>query len=295
MKNIVITGASTGIGYALCKIYLDAGYRVFGSVRKQADADRLQSELGKGIHPMLFDVTHQEDVEAAAAEVKVALKGEGLALLINNAGIATSGPLMLQPLDELRKQFEINVIGLFGVTQAFLPLLGAVKNAPHPPGRIINISSVGGKIAAPFLGAYSGSKHALEGMSESLRRELQLYGIDVIVVGPGAIKTPIWDKPSATDLSIYNGTDFEKSGQRFQKFMLKSGRNGMEADDLAQRILKVSEKKKPKTRYTFAPKKFRDFTFPLLMPKRMVDRAIAKNLGLSPGGKGKEEQGGRYV
>jgi len=295
MKNIVITGASTGIGYALCKIYLEAGYRVFGSVRKQADADRIQSELGKGLHPILFDVTDQEAVEAAAKEVKTLLKGEGLALLINNAGMATSGPLMLQPLEELRQQFEINVIGLFGVTQAFLPMLGAVKDAPHPPGRIINISSVGGKIAAPFLGAYSGSKHALEGMSESLRRELQVYGIDVIIVGPGAIKTPIWDKPSATDLSVYFGTDFEDAGKRFQKFMLKSGKNGMEADELASRILKLSEKRKPKTRYTFAPKKFRDFTLPLLLPKRMIDRAIAKNLGLSPDGKGKDDQGGRYV
>ena len=115
---------------------------------------------------------------------------------------------MLQPLDDIRRQFEVNVIGLFAVTQAFLPLLGAQKNASRPPGRIINISPVGGKIAAPFVGAYVGSKHAVEGMSHSLRRELQLYGIDVILVGPGPVKTAIWDKPSATELGIFAGSDY---------------------------------------------------------------------------------------
>jgi NAD(P)-dependent dehydrogenase (short-subunit alcohol dehydrogenase family) len=116
--------------------------------------------------------------------VETEIGREGLACLINNAGLSTSGPLMLQPIADIRRQFEVNVIGLFAVAQAFLPLLGATRNAGHPPGRIINISSVGGKVAVPFIGAYVGSKHALEGMSHSLRQELQLYGIDVIVVGP---------------------------------------------------------------------------------------------------------------
>ena len=132
-------------------------------------------------------------------------------------------------------------------------------------------------------------------MSDSLRRELQLYGIDVIVVGPGAIKTPIWDKPSATDLSPLEGTDYMPAAKRFQAYMVKTGRGGLEADDLARRILKLSEKKKPKARYSFVPKKFREYTIPRLLPVRVVDRAIKKSLGLSPDGGGKDSQGGRYI
>jgi NAD(P)-dependent dehydrogenase (short-subunit alcohol dehydrogenase family) len=124
-------------------------------------------------------VTDHAAIADAAKKVEAEIGRDGLACLINNAGLSTSGPLMLQPLD------EVNLIGLFAVTEAFLPLLVAKQNPGHAPGRIINISSVGGKIAAPFIGAYVGSKHALEGMSHSLRRELQLYGIDVILVGPG--------------------------------------------------------------------------------------------------------------
>ncbi len=295
MKNIVVTGASTGIGYSLAKIYSQAGYRVFASVRKQADATRLQAELGENIYPLIFDVTDVEAVQAGAEEVKRVLQGEGLNLLVNNAGIATAGPMMLQPLDDIRFQFEVNVIAQIGVTQAFLPMLGAVKNPGFKPGRILMISSVGGKIAAPFMGAYSGSKHALEGMSESMRRELQLYEIDVILICPGAIKTPIWDKPSATDMSALYGTDYEPSARKFQQYVLKSGREGLDADWLAGKILKLSEKKKPKARYTYAPKKFRGFILPRLLPVRVVDRAIRKNLGLYPGGEGKDSQGGRYI
>lgn len=295
MKNIVVTGASTGIGYSLAKIYSQAGYRVFASVRKQADAERLEKELGERVIPILFDVTDQKAVEAGAERVKQILNGEGLNLLVNNAGIATAGPMMLQPLDDIRFQFEVNVIAQIGVSQAFLPLLGAYKNPGFVPGRILMISSVAGKIAAPFMGAYAGSKHALEGMSEAMRRELQLYGIDVIIIEPGAIKTPIWDKPSATDMSGLNGTDFESSAQKFQEFMLKTGRSGLDSEELARKILKLSEKKKPKACYAFAPNKFRDFTLPKLLPVRVIDRFLKKSLGLFPGGEGKAARGGRYI
>lgn len=294
MKHILVTGASTGIGYAIAQEFCQHGYHVYGSVRKQADADRLQQELGPNLEPLIFDVTDQAAVQAAADKVQAAIGQEGLALLVNNAGIATSGPLMHQELDDIRWQFEVNIIGLIGVTQAFLPLLGAVHNPGFPPGRIINISSVGGKMAAPFLGAYSGSKHALEGMSASMRRELQLYDIDVIIVGPGAIRTPIWDKPSATDLSQFEQTDFAEAGRRFQKYMLKSGAEGLTAEFLAGKIRMIAEKKKPKARYTYAPQKFRNFTLPLMLPVRWVDRAIKKNLGLSPQGGGKDEMKGRF-
>lgn len=295
MKYALVTGASTGIGYHTAKAFADAGYQVFASVRKQADADRIAAEIGPNLKPILFDVTDHAAIKAAADAVAKELGGKGLSVLVNNAGIATSGPLMHQDIDDIRWQYEVNVVGQFAVTQAFLPHLGAKKNPGHPPGRIIQISSVGGKISAPFLGAYSGSKHALEAMSNSLRRELQLYDIDVIIVGPGAIRTPIWDKPSATDLSRYEATDYVESGKKFQAYMLKSGREGLDPGFLGRKIVEIAGKRKPKVRYTFAPKKFREFTLPLLLPARVVDRALRKSLGLSPKGGGEKAAKGRYI
>ena len=295
MKYALVTGASTGIGYHTAKAFVDQGYHVFVSVRKQADAEKLSREIGPELSPLLFDVTDTAAIAAAERMVREKVGDEGLAVLVNNAGIATSGPLMHQDIDDIRKQFEVNVIGQIAVIQAFLPLLGAVAQPKHAPGRIINISSVGGKVAAPFLGAYAGSKHALEGMSHSLRRELQLYGIDVIIIGPGAIKTPIWEKPSATDLGPYVKTAYKSAGEKFQAFMLKTGRAGLEPSFLGKKIVEIAEKRKPKVRYTFAPNKFRDFILPLLLPARMIDRALKKNLGLDPKGGGKGQSKGRYI
>src|SRR4029077_1803743 len=221
MKHVLITGVSTGIGYAAAQAFVRKGYHVYGSVRRQEDAEKFQRALGPRVSPLFFYFTAHVAIRDAAMKVEAEVGREGLAGLINNAGISTSGPLMLQPLDDIRHQFEVNVIGLFAVTQAFLPLLGARQNATHPPGRIINVSSVGGKIAAPFVGAYVGSKHAIEGMSHSLRRELQLYGIDVILVGPGPVKTAIWDKPSATELGTSEGSDYAPMMTKFQKLFVK--------------------------------------------------------------------------
>ena len=189
MKAIVITGVSTGIGYAATAVFIQRGYHVFGSVRKAADAKRLQAEMGAQFTPLLFDVTDKVGVQTAVSQVRAALGEKNLTALINNAGIVTPGPLMHMPSDSFRQQFQVNLFGLFDVTQAFLPLLGARKHNAGLPGRIINISSVSGKIAYPFMGAYAASKHALEAYSDSLRRELMLYGIDVILIQPGTTRT----------------------------------------------------------------------------------------------------------
>lgn len=280
MKHVLVTGASTGIGYAAVQAFLDKGYHVYGSVRKQADADQLQKTFGKHFTPLLFDVTDAAALAAAVVQVEREIGREGLACLVNNAGIATSGPLMLQPLDDFKWQFEVNVFGLLAVTQAFLPLLGAKENPGHAPGRILMISSVGGKLSAPFLGAYTASKHAVEGLAASLRMELQLYGIDVIIIGPGAIQTPIWDKPSANELGIFEGSAFAPMMTKFQQYFVKGGKNGLKADGLGRDIVKVFEKRKPKTRYAFVPQKFSNWTLPMLLPPRMLDRMIGKGTGL---------------
>ena len=280
MKHILVTGASTGIGYAVAQAFLEKGYHVYGSVRKQVDADRLVAELGSQFTPLLFDVTDLAAIKLAVAQVEREVGKEGLACLVNNAGVATSGPLMLQPLDDFKMQFEVNVFGLLAVTQAFLPLLGAKENPGHAPGRILMISSVGGKLSAPFLGAYTSSKHAVEGLSASLRMELQLYGIDVIIIGPGAIQTPIWDKPSANDLGIFVDTAFAPMMTRFQKYFVNGGKTGLKADALGRDIVKIMEKRNPKVRYAFVPQKFKNWTVPMSLPARMLDRIIGKATGL---------------
>src|SRR6201999_2085556 len=208
MKSVVITGASSGIGWATAKLLLDRGFRVFGSVRKQADAERLKSEFGANFIPLLFDVTDEAAVLAAAREVRTALGGGTLAGLVNNAGIAVAGPVLELAADEFRRQMDVNVIGPIISTQAFGPLLGSDTSLKGPKGRIVMISSVAGQNGNPLTAAYAASKHAIEGLSESLRRELMLFGIDVIIVAPGAVKTPIWGKTDTIDMSVYKNSPY---------------------------------------------------------------------------------------
>ena len=283
MRSVVITGASTGIGWASARMLLDRGFRVFGSVRKQADADRLKSEFGANFTPLIFDVTDEAAVLAAAREVRGALNGETLAGLVNNAGIAVSGPVLELAADEFRRQMEVNFIGPIIATQAFGPLLGSDLALKGPKGRIVMISSVAGRNGNPLSPAYSASKHAIEGLSESLRRELMLFGIDVIIVAPGPVKTPIWSKAEEVDISIYRNSPFFPALQRIRKFMLQLGENGLPAEKIGELIHHALTAPKPRVRYQIAPDPMRHLMTAIL-PKRMVDRIIAKRLGLLPKG-----------
>jgi NAD(P)-dependent dehydrogenase (short-subunit alcohol dehydrogenase family) len=286
MKSIVITGVSSGIGYGAAREFVKHGYHVFGSVRKAEDARSLNAELGTSFTPLLFDVTDREAVLGAAGQVGETVGDAGLAGLINNAGTALAGPLMHQPLDEIRQQFEINVLGLISVTQAFLPLLGAKKPPSPRPGRIVNISSVSGKVAEPFLGAYAGTKHAVEGVSDSLRRELLPYGIDVIVIRPGAVKTAIWEKGAASVIGDrYAQTDYADPLNRLRRYAERLVSNGYTPETFVGLVRKVFEAQRPKTRYTIVPGRFMDWTVPTSLPDRWLDRLIGRTLGLlrSPG------------
>lgn len=279
-KNILITGASTGIGYGAAKQFVAQGYTVFGSVRTQPDADRLQTELGERFTPLLFDVTDAEAVAQAAQFLTTKLAGSGLGGLINNAGIAIGGPLQNQPMDVFRQHFEVNVLGLVQVTQAFLPLLGARQNHPVQPGRIQNISSVNGQVAIPFMSAYVGSKHAVEGISHSLRRELALFGITVVIVGPGAVKTPIWGK--GTDISRYQNTPYYPAMQWFLKQVESAEARGLTTDYLGKRLVEIHEADRPRIRYALVPNKLVGWTLPRLLPARMIDWALGRVSGLKP-------------
>jgi NAD(P)-dependent dehydrogenase (short-subunit alcohol dehydrogenase family) len=281
MQAVLITGASSGIGYGTAQEFANCGYQVFGSVRNEVDAQRLKTELGANFTPLLFDVTDRAAIQNAVRQVTDLVGDRGLAGLINNAGIATSGPLMYQSIEEIRWQFEVNVIAPIAVTQAFLPLLKIKQTNTDRPGRIINISSVGGKVAAPFLGAYAGSKHALEGMSDSLRRELQLHDVDVIIIEPGAVNTPIWDKESAQDLSQYDLTEYRSNLQAFQKYITDIGKAGYAPAVVGKLIRKALESKHPKSRYAIVPDAISNWYLPRILPDRWLDKLIGKRLGLT--------------
>ena len=187
-RTVLITGCSSGIGEA-CALQLDrSGWMVFAGVRREADGVRLSRASSGSLVPILLDVTDAGSTSEAAQRVKERVGALGLQGLVNNAGIAGGGPLEYVKLDEFRHLFEVNVFGLLGVTQAFLPLLHQGR------GRIVNIGSIAGKVTTPLLGPYCASKHAVEAMSDALRMELLQSGLYTSVVEPGVVATPIWDK-----------------------------------------------------------------------------------------------------
>lgn len=277
-RVFVITGASSGIGFQLCKDLIEGGDRVYGSVRKREDAIRVKKEV-PGLELLEFDVTDTLAVRKAAEFVDQR-ESAGMDFLINNAGIVVSGPLLHVPIEQIDHQFQVNVIGVLNTIQAFAPLLGAQKKFNGMPGKIIQISSVSGKIGMPFVGPYAASKFALEGLSESLRRELLLYGIDVIVIGPGAVKTPIWTK-RPDEYTRFENTDYGSIISNFRDKLITPIMNkAIPVEKLSQDIIKITRKSNPKTRYTFTNNWFSGYLLPLMLPSRMVDKAIKKQLGL---------------
>jgi NAD(P)-dependent dehydrogenase (short-subunit alcohol dehydrogenase family) len=281
MHGVVVTGSSTGIGWGAAKVLVRAGYRVFGSVRKDSDAERLTAELGQNFVPLRFDVTDAAAVASAADTVAAALDGAKLFGLVNNAGIAVAGPLLHLPIEDFRRQLEVNVTGQLIVTRAFAPLLGADVKRSGRPGRIVMMSSVGGRVGSPFVGPYNTSKFALEGFSESLRRELMLFGIDVIVIAPGAVATPIWDKAEAVDVSAYASTPFAPALKTVREYMITIGRKGLPPERVGTAVLTALTAARPRTRYVVTPDPIQNFLATHL-PKRVIDRAIARRLGLRP-------------
>ena len=279
MKSVVVTGVSSGIGRGCAKVLTASGFRVFGSVRKQADAARLAQELGPNFTPLIFDVTDEAAVAAAANLVSATLRGETLFGLVNNAGIAVPGPLLYQKVEEFKRQIEVNLIGNLIVTRAFAPLLGVDGARKGAPGRIVMISSVGGRNASPFLGAYNASKFALEGMSESLRRELIPFGIDVVVVAPGTVATSIWDAPNAVNVAAYAETPYAPALARFKVVMITNARRGLPPEQLGEAVKAALTVARPKAHYTVTPDPV-ETAVANALPTRVVDNIIAGRLGL---------------
>jgi NAD(P)-dependent dehydrogenase (short-subunit alcohol dehydrogenase family) len=282
VRAVVVTGASTGIGAACVDLLVEKGFLVFASVRKESDAAALAARHGASVVPLPFDVTDAEAVAAAARNVEARLGGETLAGLVNNAGVAVPGPLLHLPIEDFQRQIDVNLVGQLRVIQAFAPLLGAGEQRRGAPGRIVNMSSVAGRFAAPFMGAYNASKFGLEGLSDALRRELMVYGVDVILIEPGMIATPIWDKAEETDLRLFEGTAYAAPGRRMLKWLVEVGRRSPGPEVVAKAVLRALTDDRPPVRIPVVRNRFTDYTLRGLLPARLVDWLAARRLGLLP-------------
>ena len=269
------------------KVLISKGFRVFGSVRKEADANRLRKEFGEGFVPLMMDITDADAVHQAAQWVGSMIGDRNLVGLVNNAGIVVSGPLLYLRPSEYRRQLDVNMISPLVVIQAFAPLLGTDKKRRGPTGRIVNISSTTAKVVLPLLGAYSSSKSGLEGMSDALRRELMLFGINVVIIEPGTVNTAMYDKGEKEDLSEFKQTEYWEAVENFQKFIVAEARNnGLSPERLGEAVHVALTAAKPKARYAVVPQRFKNWTLPRLLPVRMLDAQLAKMLGLTKATKG---------
>ena len=249
MKTALITGASTGIGKATAMLLSESGWHVFAGVRTREAAENLTRESNDRIQPLLLDVTHDNQIQEAGLAVAAQVGDRGLDALVNNAGIAVGGPLEFVPIERLRLQLEVNVIGQVAVTQTFLPLLRIAS------GRIVNMGSVSGQIAMPMVGPYAMSKFALEAFTDSLRRELAGSGVEVSIIEPGVIDTPIWDKAreTAKERRKLMSGDAEKyygdSVDSVDDWIDNAVKRATPVRVVAELVRSILESKSPRTRY----------------------------------------------
>src|SRR5215212_5087853 len=271
MSNVLVTGASTGIGHATAKRMLAYGWEVFAAARKDEDLERLR---GEGFTPVKLDGTDPQSIAAAKDE----LDERGLRGLVNNAGIAVSGPIEFIPIDELRQQLEVNLVGQVAVTQAFLP------NVREAKGRIVNVSSIGGRIALPMVGPYAASKFGLEAVSDSLRRELRPWGMHVALVEPGGVTTPIWDKGRATadrleaDMGEAGRRLYGPLADRIRAETEKIPERGLHPDEVAKVIEHALTAARPKVRYVVGRDAKMRLRIKALVGDRRFDALIARTL-----------------
>lgn len=277
---IVITGASTGIGRA-CALHLDQlGFSVFAGVRRDADGAALRSAASDRLTPLRIDVTDGATIAAAREQIETAANGGGVRGLVNNAGIGIGGPLEFVPLDDLRRQLEVNVIGQVAVTQAFLPMLRQAR------GRIVNIGSIGGRMATPFLGPYVASKFALEAITDALRMELRPWGIGVAIVEPGSIATAIWEKAKDTSKQVSDNLSpqgrelYGAAVSSLQETMAEFEKRAIPAERVAKAVTHALLSKRPKTRYLVGTDARIQAALAAVVPDRITDRLIARQMRL---------------
>ncbi len=279
MRSILITGTSSGIGRDAVRYFLAQSYRVFGSVRTEGDAERLKREFPRNFHPLIFDVRDVAAVHEAKAEVERILGGAGLDVLVNNAGIGVNGPMALVSLEVLRLQFDVNVVGLLAVTQAFLPLLGFGTGSKHKPGTLINIGSGAGRITQPYLGPYAASKHAVEALSDAMRRELMDFGIKVVLIQPATVKTPIFQKARRGE-NPYKDSEYEAIYDKLGDAIDRRLTAAIPVRKVSRVLYRAASRPNPKTRYFVAPTKVKSMFWLAthVLPDRMLDKVFHKQL-----------------
>ena len=275
-QAVLVTGAGKGIGEATTERLAGLGMQVFAGVRSPADADRWRAHASGRVHPLRLEVTDDACIADATAELRAVLGAKSLIGVVNNAGIAVAGPLEFLPIRELRRQLDVNVIGQIAVTQAMLPLLRQSR------GRVINIGSIAGRSALPLTGAYAASKFALEALTDALRVELIPAGIDVIIIEPGVIATPIWDtslKLGDDLLADMPPQAFEYYGRVIEAVKKRASRgiNGLPPSAVADVVVDALTARRPKTRYLVGRDARLRAVFQKL-PDRMRDRIIARRL-----------------
>ena len=279
-RTALVTGASTGIGAATALTLDAAGWTVFAGVRRAEDGAALRGRSTGRLQPVILDVTDQATIAAARDTVAAAVGEAGLAGLVNNAGIAVAGPLEYLPLDDLRRQLEVNVVGLVAVTQAFLPLLRRAR------GRIVNVGSVSGLLAAPLTGAYCASKFAVEGLTDSLRRELRPFGLHVALVQPGDIATPIWERSATAGRALeaqLSAEARERYGRAIaaaQAYVETVVRKASPAEEVAATITAALTAARPRTRYLVGKNAAVQAWLARWTPDRTLDALLEREIGL---------------
>lgn len=278
MRNIFITGTSSGIGYDLVKTFVQLGENVIAVVRKIEDEKKLLAEF-KNIHVLRLDLSDLNSIDQIPQILEKTFQVKNLDVLINNAGIALAAPFLDQDFSEVQSILNLNVLSVMKVTQVLLPLLGARPDSQHA-GRIINISSVAGVSGAPFLAAYVTSKHAIEGFSQSLRKELMLFGIQVVVIGPGSIRTPIWQKGFQIIKDKYARSVYANAFSKFIRIAGSEEFHGLDVSEVSKIAAFVVQSKNPQFRYAPIPRKWINWYLPKIIPERFYNHLTAKTLGL---------------
>jgi NAD(P)-dependent dehydrogenase (short-subunit alcohol dehydrogenase family) len=273
-----VTGASTGIGRATALALDERGWKVFAGVRREEDAESLRADASARLAPLMLDVTVPEQI-AAAAERVAAESENGLHGLVNNAGIAVPGPLETLPLDRFRRQLEVGLVSYLAVTQAFLP---QVRGAG---GRIVFLSSIGGRVSFPLNGAYHAAKYGTEAIGDSFRQELAKWGIRVAIIEPGSIDTPIWERGEETAEEILAESPeterlYGPAIEKLRELVRQTAARGIPPERVAKAILHALESKRPRSRYLVGLDAKLQARLVPLIPTPVLDRVVGKQLGL---------------
>jgi NAD(P)-dependent dehydrogenase (short-subunit alcohol dehydrogenase family) len=280
VKSVLITGASTGIGWASA-LRMDAeGWRVFASVRRDEDAASLRDAASERLVPLMLDVTEADQIATVAEQIGEAVGGHGLDGLVNNAGMAVMSPLETIPLDDLRRQLEVNLIAQVAVTQAMLPLVRTAR------GRVVFLSSIGGRMAMPFGAPYHASKYGIEAVVDCLRQELRPWRIDVVAIEPGSIDTPIWERGEgiADELAARAPAAQEQLyGEKIESFrgaVRRTAERGIPPEKVAGAVQHALTARRPRTRYLVGTDARGQALLARLLPDRVMDRVVARAMGI---------------